>query len=497
MSSKILVLNPNPDNLEKVFERANIQDAKIGPFAATILLGDVLTKDHHVPGTVLRTSTYFSQGTQEISKDVALECEKSSSSLADITETLVYAKPPFSVIKLVCGVTMLIISGTPLTQETIDKISNIQIKIDLLFTYHWPYSIAQLEKELMVGDELVDQLVKIIRPKYHFAVGSSEGLYFELQPFLWPSGEVTRFISLAQEGGKDKWYYAFNCVEEEEDKDLDIIENPFISRKKRTLDEMDNNSNKKRSVAKKTKVVDPEQCFFCLSNPSTETHMIVSIGTYTYLTIAKGPLTRSSKDLPFSGHGILIPIRHIPQISHEDQDIKLEIDRYANTLVSAFSKQKPFLRLIFFEVSRHNNVHHHIQFLPVNESIIGKFDKSLNFRVKLNNEKFKHNQKLQFKEFIYPRESKELSCIKESDFIKFTICSNNNNNDDDTDDYRKVYIAILEKDKPVDIHFPRRVLAHMLNLPDRIRWDKCQQSKVKEMNDCEEFKAFYRDYDFT
>lgn len=100
-------------------------------------------------------------------------------------------------------------------------------------------------------------------------------------------------------------------------------------------------------MTKKTKVVTPDQCFFCLSNPKTETHMIVSIGSQAYLTVAKGPLTRSNKDLSFSGHGIIIPIQHVPNVNERDGPIQQEINQFQQTLVKAFATQKPFLKLIF------------------------------------------------------------------------------------------------------------------------------------------------------
>src|SRR5579862_8414860 len=37
----------------------------------------------------------------------------------------------------------------------------------------------------------------------------------------------------------------------------------------------------------------PESCFFCLSNPNIQKHLITSIGNDAYLTTAKGPLTNS------------------------------------------------------------------------------------------------------------------------------------------------------------------------------------------------------------
>lgn len=127
--------------------------------------------------------------------------------------------------------------------------------------------------------------------------------------------------------------------------------------------------------------------------------------------------------------------------------------------------------------------------MPVYESQLDKFAKSLEYRTKTNNEKFKRNQSLEFKEFTNGNDPELKAIEKENDYIKFIICTSETES--------KIYIAKLTTGKPLDIQFPRRVLAHMLNLPDRVQWEKCQQPKIKEMADCEEFKQFYRSYDFT
>src|SRR6202012_6067357 len=53
----------------------------------------------------------------------------------------------------------------------------------------------------------------------------------------------------------------------------------------------------------------PDQCFFCLSNPSIATHLITSIGNESYLTTAKGPLPtpKTFPSLGFPGHMLIIP----------------------------------------------------------------------------------------------------------------------------------------------------------------------------------------------
>ncbi|CAK9438586.1 uncharacterized protein LODBEIA_P28100 [Lodderomyces beijingensis] len=447
-TTKILVANPSPDNLEKVLERCNVQNDKNGPFAATVLLGDVIPENHHLPSTELNESMYFTRGYNGISDEVEAKAEAQSqeagnaSSLVDVAENLTYVKPPYSLIKLVSGTTMLILSG-PLTQELVTRISNVKQKIDLLVSYKWPLAIAEKEMFLQVGDEVVDEVVKLVKPRYHFAVGTSEGKFYEHEPFRWISGEVTRFISLGQEGGKEKWYYAFTISggDGDDQHEVETVENPFSRKRKCAEDTPSLSSVAKR---KKPKTVTPDECFFCLSNPTTETHMIVSIGSHSYLTVAKGPLTRSNKDLSFSGHGILIPIKHIPSIGDEDEQVKSELKTFESTLVRAFAEQRPFLKLIFYELSKHDNVHHNVQFLPVYEKMLDKFAKSLAFRTKLNNDKFKRNQILKFQEFANPQDEALLSIENSHDFIKFIIHF--------SPEQSKIYIAKLARDKPVDVH---------------------------------------------
>lgn len=45
-----------------------------------------------------------------------------------------------------------------------------------------------------------------------------------------------------------------------------------------------------------------ETCWFCLSSPSVEKHLVISVGSHCYLALAKGPLT------PY--HVLILPIAH-------------------------------------------------------------------------------------------------------------------------------------------------------------------------------------------
>lgn len=473
MASKFLILNPSPDALDKVLEKSNLQYTKNGPFEATILLGDVLPQGKKLPTVKVIGSTYFTEGKNGFSEDINIE----DSNLVDVADNLTFAKPPFRIIKTVSGFTIMFVSK-------FEDFELPKIDIDILITYEWPQSIAQMLTTF--GNDKVDDLVAKVKPRYHFAVGNEAGMFFELEPFAWPTGQVTRFISLGQEGSGDKWFYAFS-ISKVEDIPTKLIDNPITSKKRAREEEITEEKSISKTEAKKPKVVSPDQCFFCVGNANTETHMIVSIGSSAYLTIAKGPLTRSNKNLLFSGHGILIPIEHTATVS-QDSPVRKELLRYQDSLVTAFDEQKPNLKLIFWEISRDTNIHHHIQFLPVQDTLLGKFPNSLNLRVKLNNEKFKKNQKLNFQKFTDSSDPALLKIIESNNYMMFTLCENKTN---------RIYYITPLNENPIDIQFPRRVLAHVLNLPDRVHWDKCQQPKLKEMSDCDNFKSFFQKYDFT
>ncbi|KAJ3039402.1 hypothetical protein HDV00_012278 [Rhizophlyctis rosea] len=51
-------------------------------------------------------------------------------------------------------------------------------------------------------------------------------------------------------------------------------------------------------------------CWFCLSNPDLEKHLIISIGSEVYVALAKGGL------LDWGGHVLIVPIAHYPSSRH-------------------------------------------------------------------------------------------------------------------------------------------------------------------------------------
>lgn len=496
--SKFLVLNPSPGNLDNVLEKANLQNTRNGPFEAVLLLGDVIPANLQVPQTKLDAPAYFSKGKLDIG--FAYE-EDEATNLVDLDKNLTYMKRPLTIYKLATGITIAFMSAEaekePVSTEVKEQLQHTS-PVDILITYSWPYVIAREEKLSTVGNRFVDQVTERLQPRYQFAVGNERGKFFEFKPFKWDNTDrITRFISLGQEGSGDKWFYAFGLDIKTINVDVNLGVNPFakvVEPPKRSIEKVEEPDQEVQTI-KKPRIVNPDQCFFCLSNPKVETHMIISIGTNAYLTVAKGPLTRPSKNLKFSGHAIIIPIEHIPTIRKTSTNViesavYQEIEQYKKSLVRAFLEQKPQFRLVFFEINRLDNIHQHIQVLPIPSELVDtQFPKALEEKARINNEEFNKNHKLNFLRFDNDSDDEFKRIITSSDYISFTIYTGEN---------EKIHwISEINEAKPVDLQFPRRVLAFTLKCPKRLYWDKCQQPKFKETTDCEEFKFFYKNYDFT
>lgn len=117
-----------------------------------------------------------------------------------------------------------------------------------------------------------------------------------------------------------------------------------------------------------------DSCWFCLSNPKVEKHLIVSIGSEMYVTLAKGPVvTSKDSQVPGLGHLLMIPITHYPtfgKIPMETQiEVVAELEKYKSAIRRLFDQYGQ--DIVIFEVSRESFKglsHAHIQIVPVPKS---------------------------------------------------------------------------------------------------------------------------------
>ncbi|ONM54602.1 Zinc finger CCCH domain-containing protein 64 [Zea mays] len=92
-------------------------------------------------------------------------------------------------------------------------------------------------------------------------------------------------------------------------------------------------------------------CWFCLSSPDVESHLVISIGEGYYCTLAKGPLVPN--------HVLMIPVEHCPSTLMMPPEAEAELGRYKIALSKYFEKQGK--TAVYFEWvsprSHHANLH--------------------------------------------------------------------------------------------------------------------------------------------
>jgi hypothetical protein len=103
-------------------------------------------------------------------------------------------------------------------------------------------------------------------------------------------------------------------------------------------------------------------CWFCLSNPEVEKHLIVSIGEECYLTLAKGGLTPH--------HSLIVPIAHAGATTMLEDATMEEIGRYKDAIRRCFEAQQ--MGVVFVEhylPTKQNTVHCVIQVAPMTADV--------------------------------------------------------------------------------------------------------------------------------
>jgi len=392
---------------------------------------------------------------------------------------------------------------------------------DLLITSDWPAAIRDGAKAAYIQGlpEEVQSLADLstaLRPRYHFSTSAG---FYEREPFFHASADpphpITRFVSLAPFGNaeKSKWIYAFSLEPSTAPPSVlpqGCTASPFLARKKRKLEPQaesfnnyryangsHNNNNdyqnhrgnkRRRNQPPPT----PDTCFFCLSNPNCETHMIGSIGEESYLALAKGPLTTATTfpDLGgLPGHTLLVPLQHAATLGSIAEKATreatvTEMQRYVTALQSmlaAKSKDENShgrLGSVTWQLSRSGGVHAHWQFLPLPVDLITRGLVEAAFDVEAENQSLPS----------FAKSASELADLEaESEFFKVSIWS---------EGLRKEMVMPLKGfDGRFNAQFGRVVVGKLLELQGRTDWRNCVQTTAEETSDAETFKKSFEEFD--
>ncbi|CAH0724407.1 unnamed protein product, partial [Brenthis ino] len=278
--------------------------------------------------------------------------------------------------------------------------------VDVLITTLWPAGIQQdesqkadVERELL--SDLISWLSIHIKPRYHFV--PSKGKYYERQPYRNQSVHqdykecATRFIAISPVGNKmkEKWIYACSLQPVTKMRMTDLLQSttdetqcpfdPDLLKQHQpgkvvkvsgngqfffNMDAADDDHGKRKRKGdhpeRKKKEFDPDTCWFCLSSPTVEKHLVISVGSHCYLALPKGPLT------PY--HVLILPITHHQSVTQAPDDVAKEIKRFKDAIKKFYASKD---KLAVFYERNYRTSHMQIQCVPVpracNEQLLEVF----------------------------------------------------------------------------------------------------------------------------
>ncbi|KAJ0971349.1 hypothetical protein J5N97_019308 [Dioscorea zingiberensis] len=214
-----------------------------------------------------------------------------------------------------------------------------------------------------------------------------------------------------------------------------------------------------------------KSCWFCLSSPDVESHLILSVGESCYCALAKGPLVEH--------HVLLIPIEHHPHTLTVPPDVEKELGMFKYALNMYFKNQG--MEVIFFEYLLQNISHANLQAIPIPFSKVPNAQRIFNLAAK--------RLGFEFAIITAQEDSSEGRKLLKSQFdgksSVFYV---------ELPDGIILWHSVDEKDK-FPVQFGREVLAGLLNVADRADWRNCKMNKEDEIKMAETFKKGFKEFD--
>ncbi|KAI3447136.1 hypothetical protein Pfo_003801 [Paulownia fortunei] len=213
-----------------------------------------------------------------------------------------------------------------------------------------------------------------------------------------------------------------------------------------------------------------KECWFCLSSPSVESHLITSIGEYCYCALAKGPLVPD--------HVLIIPVEHLPNTLSLPPECEKDLSRLQSSLQAYFKRQGK--EVVFFEWVSKRGTHANLQAVPIPSSRASSVENIFNLAAKKLGFTFatvKNDKSLEGRKLLGMHLDRNQSLF----YVEVpggTILSH-----------------VVEENEKFPVQFGREVLAGLLNMADKADWRNCQLSKDEETKMADDFKSQFKEYD--
>ncbi|KAJ4708650.1 zinc finger CCCH domain-containing protein 64 [Melia azedarach] len=213
-----------------------------------------------------------------------------------------------------------------------------------------------------------------------------------------------------------------------------------------------------------------KECWFCLSSPNVESHLIVSIGEYYYCALAKGPLVQD--------HVLIIPVEHSPNTISLSLECEKELGRFQNSLKMYFKKQGK--EAVFFEWVSKRGTHANLQAVPIPSSKAAAVKDIFNLAAEKLGFKFMSMQSTSNSD---GRRSLRTQFDKNFNFFYVELPGG------------ALLSHVVEENEKFPAQFGREVLAGLLNMADKADWRNCMVGKEEEIKMAEDFKKRFEEFD--
>ncbi|KAF3794867.1 Zinc finger CCCH domain-containing protein 64 [Nymphaea thermarum] len=213
-------------------------------------------------------------------------------------------------------------------------------------------------------------------------------------------------------------------------------------------------------------------CWFCLSSPNLESHLILSVGDAFYCALAKGPLVED--------HVLLLPIEHVHNTLSVHEGAEVELLKFKSAIKAYLRSQGMALIVFEFISNPSRTTHANLQVVPLPLSKASEVRQ--HFISAAKNLGFEFSVYMPTSE-VDARQELRTQLDRSSSFFYLELAEGS------------ILSHSIGDNEKFPVQFGREVLAGVLNQKDRADWRKCKLSKEEEIQMAEDFKKGFEEFD--
>eukprot|EP00871_Galdieria_phlegrea_P000322 jgi/Galph1/1290/GphlegSOOS_G6058.1 len=437
-------------------------ETKQGPFSFLICCG----KENI---NVLKATEEL-QGLEE----APIPCYLSSYGAQQDTETLeafkenqnIYVVSPYQ-LETIDGLTVCFLSS-----EFPDREKSFSLLLERVQSLNTPVDIV-----------VIDVPARKLHPRYVFSSIESLG-YIDYGPFRFQADSFnSRYVNLDVVGTNHKWLYALSLEPISRTEDCSVMKKvqgnilscPFqvnVEQENETITQASPNKRQKSSTGGTGSNV-ASSCWFCLANEK-DLHLILDVGEYCYLALAKGYLCKY--------HVLIVPIEHAGSRFELSSETWKEMKQYLKMVEEWWYSLD--MKTFWFERNMKPPSGNDVNHMQIQVIGIPKEDETQSVSTVLDKESRRLG--ITFWEIESEKEMEETYCkSKQDEFLLFKL-------PDGSYAIHRIEEHVEQKGNRKRVadkssyyalfSFGRKIAAIVLGLPDKADWKRSVTSRQEEEN---------------